>query len=427
MKNFIRELRRRHVFRAAGLYAGAAWIALEGADILLPAFDAPEWIFRGLIIVAFVGFPVALILAWVYELTERGLERESDLSEEQSEARHRKGRQLDFAVIGVLAVALGISLYGNFRGVVEIPIGPISVLVADFDDQTNDPLFQGTLEQALIIGAEEAPFVTSYSRANATKIAQEIGTRNALDEEGARLVAVREGIKLVLSGSVIPEGSSYSVNLRAVDPTNGKEISKAKRKAKSKSEVLGSVGLAAQDIRKDLGDTNTDGSHAGLETFTAASLEAVQNYVKAQDLARAGKDEEAVTFYRAAVTEDVNFGRAYSGLALSAYKLGRKDEADAAWERALGLLDGMTEREKYRTLGVYYSLVAGNFTKAIENYATLVELYPADSAGHNNLAVAHFLTLDFDEAQKEGGKILEIYPNKTLYRANYALYASTLR
>ena len=65
MRGLIRELRRREVFRTAGLYVGIAWIAIEGASVLLPAFEAPDWILRALIIAAVVGFPVAIVLAWM--------------------------------------------------------------------------------------------------------------------------------------------------------------------------------------------------------------------------------------------------------------------------------------------------------------------------------------------------------------------------
>jgi tetratricopeptide (TPR) repeat protein len=83
----------------------------------------------------------------------------------------------------------------------------------------------------------------------------------------------------------------------------------------------------------------------------------------------------------------------------------------------------MTERERLRTLGMYYWGVTRNYQKAIETYETLVEKYPADSVGHNNLAVQYLLTLDFQNARREGQIALDIYPNDTLTRSNYALYA----
>jgi tetratricopeptide (TPR) repeat protein len=83
----------------------------------------------------------------------------------------------------------------------------------------------------------------------------------------------------------------------------------------------------------------------------------------------------------------------------------------------------MTERERLRTLGLYYAHVTGNLENAVQSFTELIEKYPADAAAHNNLAVASFLTLDFETASREGKAILDIYPNSQLYRSNYGLYS----
>ena len=127
--------------------------------------------------------------------------------------------------------------------------------------------------------------------------------------------------------------------------------------------------------------------------------------------------------YEQAVEHDPNFGRAYSGWALSARSLGRGQEATELWEKALSNLDTMTERERLRTLGLYYSIVTRNYQKSIESYETLVEKYPADDTAHNGLAVQYFYVLDFQSALQEGSVVLDIYPNSVMGRSNYALYA----
>jgi len=104
MNRFIRELRRREVFRTAGLYIGVAWIGIEVASVMLPAFDAPDWVLRALIIVAIVGFPVSLILAWIYDVTEDGVAVQADATD--TVVIPFGGRRMDFVVIGVLSVAL---------------------------------------------------------------------------------------------------------------------------------------------------------------------------------------------------------------------------------------------------------------------------------------------------------------------------------
>jgi len=89
----------------------------------------------------------------------------------------------------------------------------------------------------------------------------------------------------------------------------------------------------------------------------------------------------------------------------------------------LSQLGTMTERERLRTFGLYYSRVTRNREKAIESYQLLIDKYPADDAAHNGLAIQYFYTLQFGKALEAGGKLLEIYPGSVMGRSNYALYA----
>ncbi len=426
MSKLIRELRRREVFRTAGLYVGVAWILIEAASVFLPAFDAPDWVLRALIIVAIVGLPIVVVLAWVYDITEDGIEVQGGPTD--TVVLPFGGRKMDFMVIGLLSLALVVSLYLNFaddEADGTDAVDPISVLIADFDNRTGDALFDGTLEQALQIGIESAPFIAGYRRDSAIRLAKTLDESNSvLDETTARLIAVREGIKLVMAGSIEESGGEYRLYVRALDPKGGEVLTSATVDADNKLEVLTAIGTLSGDLREELGDKHLDRARlVSSETFTAKNLEAAQAYARAQSLQYNGKYDEAMSFYRQALEFDPNFGRAYSGLALSAHALGQTEQADELWKKALSTLGTMTERERLRTLGLYYSIVTRNFEKAIETYEQLVEKYPADDTAHNGLAVQYFYSLNFQKALEAGGILLDIYPNSVMGRSNYALYA----
>jgi tetratricopeptide (TPR) repeat protein len=424
MQRFIRELRRRAVFRTVGLYVGICWIAIEASSIVLPAFDAPEWTMRAIIIAAFVGFPITVVLAWVYEITDRGIVVQEEATD--TVVVPFGGRRMDFVVIGVLSVALVFSVYLNFTstsGPVEQP-DPVSVLIANFDNGTGDPIFDGTLEQTFGIGIEGAPFVTSFNRGSAQKQVEQLRPQGSLDAEGARLVAVREGIELVITGEISEDNGKYEFAVQVIEPVDGQTIASVRKSAKDKANVLTAVTEVTNEIREELGDTNVgDEMQRIVETFTAGTLQAAHDYTKAQAVAKDGDYEQAIALYKSALESDPNFGRAYSGWAVAAHHLGRSAEAEEVWEKALSLMETMTERERYRTLGTYYMVISGNFQKAIESFQALVDKFPADGAGHNNLAVAHFSTLDFTSAMEEGQRVLDIYPNNLFYKQNAALYA----
>src|SRR6185436_12479151 len=94
---------------------------------------------------------------------------------------------------------------------------PVSVLIADFKNTTQDATFDGSLEQALSIAMEGASFITAYPRADAVKLARSTRIGDRLDVNVSRLIAVREGINVVLEGEIAREGSGYRINVSARD------------------------------------------------------------------------------------------------------------------------------------------------------------------------------------------------------------------
>jgi eukaryotic-like serine/threonine-protein kinase len=330
------------------------------------------------------------------------------------------------AVAAVLAAAVIVAIVVTKRGAPAPakPIDPVSILVADFNNKTGDAVFDGALEQPLTIAMEGASFITTYPRRDALKLAQTVRNATTLNAESAQLVAVREGIKYVLEGSVSASGGKFQLQLDAVDPAAGKTVRSATATAATKGDVLTAVGSLAAKIRTGLGDTTSESAKlAANETFTAGSIDAMREYSTAQDLQNGGQNADALAHYRKAIELDPKFGRAYAGAANMNFRLGRRAEAESLFKQALSLMDRMTDREKHRTLGSYYVNIAGNYEKGVDEYSALVNAYPADTGGHSNLAVAYFHLLDFTKALAEGKRAVEMYPKNVTFRDNYALYA----
>jgi tetratricopeptide (TPR) repeat protein len=186
--------------------------------------------------------------------------------------------------------------------------------------------------------------------------------------------------------------------------------------------VLAGITTVASRLRDALGDTTPESARANQETVTARSIEALHSYSLAQDLSSTGRWEESIQHYQAAIQEDDKLGRAYSGWATALHNLGRREQAKEVWSKALPLMDSMTEREKYRTLGAYFLGPGQSYKEAIENYTKLVTAYPADRAGEHNLALAYFQVLDLPQAITHGRRAVDIYPRDTRARSNLALY-----
>src|SRR5947209_6733191 len=113
-RNFFGELRRRNVYKVAIAYAVVAWLLMQVASQIFPFFEIPNWAVRLVVLLLIIGFPVALILAWAFELTPEGIKRAEDVDVSKS-IRRKTGRRLDFFIIAILLLVISILLFQRLR------------------------------------------------------------------------------------------------------------------------------------------------------------------------------------------------------------------------------------------------------------------------------------------------------------------------
>jgi hypothetical protein len=204
---FIAELKRRNVFRVGVAYAIVGWLLLEVASVILPALHLPDWALTLLVVLVVAGFPLALILAWAFELTPEGIKRETDVDPAES-VRHSTGRKLDFAIIGLLVIAVA---YFAFQGGDPIPPtgsnGQVkTIAVLPFANMSGDPeqefFSDGISEELLnVLAKVKGLRVTSRTSAFAFK-----GTNTSVPE-----IAEKLGVEHVLEGSVRMAGDRVRI------------------------------------------------------------------------------------------------------------------------------------------------------------------------------------------------------------------------
>ncbi len=328
------------------------------------------------------------------------------------------------AVAVVLAVVL-VSYIRPRRPRVAQQHAPVSVLVADFQNKTSDPLFDNTLEPMFNVALEGASFINAYNRGNARLIAAKLtNSSGTLDDKTARLVAVNEGIDTILTGSLSSRGSGYSLSLRAIDAVNGKVLASADGTAENKDELLLNIPKLAAPIRKALGDSTPESVQVAATqgSFAASNLEAVHQYSIAMEEQASGKMEEALHSFSKAAELDPNFARAYAGMAATAGNLGQLQNAEQYAKIAMAHVDRMTERERYRVRGQYY-IRTENWQKCVEEYSELLKQHPADDVGQNNLAFCYGRMLNMPKAMEEAQRALQLAPKDVPARMNFSLYA----
>jgi serine/threonine protein kinase/tetratricopeptide (TPR) repeat protein len=300
----------------------------------------------------------------------------------------------------------------------------VSVLVADFQNATLDPVFDGTLEPAFNLALEGASFITTFSRGDAHKIASDLrpGSKQ-MDEALARLVAMREQIPVVVSGSIVPDGKGYKISARAVDTVTGKVIDSQEAAVDNKDQVLHSVGKVAATVRRALGDATPESTQILQNaTYSSGSIEATHEYALGKDLEYAGKWEQATTHYERAIQLDPEMGRAYAALGDLNANMGRRKEGEKYYQMAMARFDRMSDREKYRTRAEYF-LMMREPKEAVQQYEALIRQYPGDTSVYANLALAYFYERNMPMALQEGRKAVQYAGKSLIERNNLALYA----
>lgn len=356
----------------------------------------------------------------------------ADLRRLQEEVAPKSGLGVKsrWALAGALAAGVVVVAGAVFFAVKARPrpapaaVEHVPVLVADIDNRTGDPVFDGALEHTFGISLEGASTVTVFDHQEATELAARLdpGSGDRLDVRRAGLVCRSKGIKVLIGGSIERRGTGYVITAEAIDPvTSAVTAGPESENVRSKAEVLRAADKVAAKLRSKLsGAPRASSKTLDQETFTTSSVEAMHAYAKGQDLMYTDR-EEAIRWFLKAIDFDPNLGRAYAGLASVYHNLQKYDEAEKYYRMAQARLDLMSEREKLRTLGGYY-LLTRNYPKAIEQFTALVDKYPVDTSGFTNLAFAYSISGDMVKAAAMGRKAVELNPQESVPRYNLCWY-----
>jgi tetratricopeptide (TPR) repeat protein/predicted Ser/Thr protein kinase/ribosomal protein L40E len=300
---------------------------------------------------------------------------------------------------------------------------PVTVLIADFLNTTGDATFTGTLEPMMKLALEGAGFISAYDRAGIKRNLDVLPPEN-LDERAATELAVKQGLGVVLSGSVERQGDRYNVTVKATQAVTGKVVASASDRTSSKNEVLPLATRLITPVRKALGDRTSDSAQRfAMETLSATSLDAVREYAAGMEALSRSRFEDALQGFSKAVALDPKFGVAYAALGMTSKNLDRQEDAEKHIQEAIRHIDGMTERERYRTRGIYY-YITNDYQPCVKEYSDLIARYSADASARNNLALCLSKLRVMPKAVEEMRQAVKILPNRALYRENLATYAA---
>jgi len=355
LRNFFAELKRRNVYKVAVAYVVVAWLIIQVATQVFPFFEIPNWAIRLVVLLLILGFPVALILAWAFELTPEGIKLESEIAPNESITR-RTGRKIVGLTIAVGVIATGLLVF-RFLGPKFTPVtapatipaaaAPTaipakSIAVLPFENLSSDKsnaYFSDGITEEILNALAQIPGLKVAARRSAFQF-----KGNDLD---LRKIGQLLGVAHILEGSLQKAGDQVRINVQLVDAQDGLQVwsEKYDRKLDNVFAVEDEIATAiATKLRVQL----TGGGGQPLVANGTSNSQAHELYLRGLSLLAArgpGLSEAAAAFHEA-VELDPDYAQAWGSLAITemllpSYGLGNIDSAlsrgESAAEKALSL------------------------------------------------------------------------------------------
>ena len=316
------------------------------------------------------------------------------------------------AVVIAAAVASGIFFFSHRSRALT---ARDSILLSDFVNTTGDPVFDGTLRQALAVQLEQSPYLNIFPQERVRDTLRYMG--HSPDErvtpDLARQVCQREGVKAVLNGTISAVGTQYVVGVDAVNCLTGDNLAREQVSVDKKEQVLGAVGKVASSLRSKLGESlaSLQKFDAPVEEATTSSLEALKYFSLGEVERDKGSEQTSVPFYKHALELDPNFAVAYARLGQAYNNMGETVLGIENTRKAFERRDRCSELEKLYIETHYYNIVTGEVDKELEAYELWRRTYPNDSIPPNNLAVSHAVVGKWEQSLEEAQETKRLDPN----------------
>jgi TolB-like protein/tetratricopeptide (TPR) repeat protein len=424
-RSFFGELKRRNVYKVAVAYAIVGWLLVQVATQVFPFFEIPNWAVRLVVLLIIVGFPIALVIAWAFELTPEGIKRTEDV-DPVAQPRPKSHAWIYVAIVGgILSVGLFFLGRYGFRdassSTSELPAKSIAVL--PFDNLSRDP------ENAFFAEGVQDEILTRLAKVADLKVIARTSTQRFKSAPpDLREIAKQLGVANILEGSVQKSNDQVRVNVQLINA-----LTDAHLWAEIYDRKLTDIFAVESDIAKTIADTlqaKLTGSEKQLmASQSTTDTTAYELYHKGRSLweRRSGDNiPKAIAFYEQAIARDPNYALAYAGLAKSYVLLpfyagaDRRNVFPKAKEAALKALRlDPNLAEAHVALGKVLFISEIDLAGAMREYKRAVELKPNDATAHHWFGNDTLAALGrFEEAIAEGKRAVELDPLSPVINAD---------
>ena len=390
--------------RTTAWFALASVVAVAVIYGLTRVLGLPDWVVTASLALLVVEFPVMIATSMLV----RNRTFAVAVGDKTGHAPLTWRRTLVGAGVAFAALAVVVMGYAASRAWGIGPAGALvssgvldereRVLVADFENRTDDSLLGLAIGEAFRIDLVQSPMITvvEQSAVNKALARMQRAPTTFLDLETAREVAQRDGIKAVIGGEITPLGDGLVVSLRMVSATDGEVMAAYRESVADVGSVLQAVDKLSGKLRARIGESlRSIRADAPLDAVTTSSLDALNKYGRALRARDAGDIPRARTLLMEAIDLDTTFAMAYRALGTIAFS---RAEQLRSLGKAFELRDKLTDRERYMTVGTYHAQITGDRPAAIGAYQSLLDVYPDDYGALNNLAGLRMYFRDYEGA-----------------------------
>jgi len=321
--NIFGELKRRNVYKVGAVYAVIAWLLLQAASILFPTFEAPGWVMKVFVTIIATGFPIALVLAWAFELTPEGLKR----TEFADELPNKSGRSRAWIYVVIIAGAISVSLFFLGRYTASLGAPPRrtessekSIAVLPFENLSDDKA------NAYFATGIQDEIMTRLAKIAELKVISRISTQQYQSKPGnLSQIANQLGVAHVLEGSVQKVGEQVRVNVQLIKADHDSHIW-AETYDRKLTDILGVESDIAKSIAQSLQAKLSGREEQTFAAQPTGNPEAYDAYLRglaaeAESIRSVYSLQKAISFYKRAVHLDPTFALAWARLSCAHSRL----------------------------------------------------------------------------------------------------------
>jgi TolB-like protein/cytochrome c-type biogenesis protein CcmH/NrfG len=407
LKNFFSELKRRNVYKVAVAYAVVGWLVIQVSSTVLPTFHAPEWVVQTLVVLVAIGFPIALVIAWAFELTPEGLKRTEDVDLAATARQPRRHAWIFIVIVGA-ALSIGVFFLGRYTGrnvanaarteaATDSSIPQKSIAVLPFEnlsDDKNAAYFADGIQDEILTKLASIADLKVISRTSTAKYKSK--------PEDLKTVSQQLGVATVLEGSVQKASNKVRVNVQLIDARADSHLW-AKTYDRDMKDVFAIQTEVAQEIADSL---QAKLSPAEANTVASAPTKDTQAYdlfLKGEFEQRVANSnfrpesfDQAARWYKEAIAHDPNFALAIAQLAMCQLRrhwltdpLSEAElmEAGRLAKQALTLAPDLPEA--HVAVGLFHYYGFREYEPALTEFQRALELRPNYSLALQFIAFVH--------------------------------------